>query len=123
MLYVDGGVSLNQKAGYLKMNGKEVFKHAITKLVKIVKDDFTKLLLKMKKIGIKLDGKEIRSNVPEVLQKSEDPVEPFWFSPRRAKRKLRNKTGSPVIWIIWKDIGTQRHVSTPMFLSMKSINS
>ena len=26
------------------------------------------------------------------MQKSEDPVEPFWFSPRRAKRKLRNKT-------------------------------
>ena len=43
-------------------------------------------------IAIKVGGKEIRSNVPEVLQKSEDPVEAFWFSPRRAKRKLRNKT-------------------------------
>ena len=43
-------------------------------------------------IAIKVGGKEIRSNVPEVFQKSEDPVEAFWFSPRRAKRKLRNKT-------------------------------
>ena len=43
-------------------------------------------------IAIKVGGKEIRSNVPEVLQKSEDPVEAFWFSPRQAKRKLRNKT-------------------------------
>ena len=42
--------------------------------------------------AIKVGGKEIRSNVPEVFQKSEDPVEAFWFSPRRAKRKLRNKT-------------------------------
>ena len=37
LLYVDGGVALNQKAGYLRMNGKEVFKHAVTKLVKIIK--------------------------------------------------------------------------------------
>ena len=48
LLYVDGGVALNQKAGYLRMNGKEVFKHAVTKLVKIIK-------LNMKKNNIKVN--------------------------------------------------------------------
>ncbi|MDC0073862.1 ketoacyl-ACP synthase III [Alphaproteobacteria bacterium] len=28
-LYVDGGVGLNQKSGFLRMEGKEVFKHAV----------------------------------------------------------------------------------------------
>ena len=50
LLYVDGGVSLNQKAGHLKMNGKEVFKHAITKLVKIVKLNLKKNNLKINDI-------------------------------------------------------------------------
>jgi sarcosine oxidase subunit alpha len=43
-------------------------------------------------IGRKLGGKEIKLYVPEVLQKSENAVEPFWFMPKQAKRKLRNKT-------------------------------
>ena len=30
--------------------------------------------------------------MPKVKQHVENPVEPFWFTPRRAKRKLRNKT-------------------------------
>jgi 3-oxoacyl-[acyl-carrier-protein] synthase-3 len=32
ILYVDGGVSSTQTAGVLKMQGREVFKHAVTKL-------------------------------------------------------------------------------------------
>ncbi len=32
LLYVDGGVSTTQKAGVLKMAGREVFKHAVEKL-------------------------------------------------------------------------------------------
>ncbi|MDD9715443.1 ketoacyl-ACP synthase III [Dinoroseobacter sp. PD6] len=32
ILYVDGGVSSSQTAGYLRMEGKEVFRHAIEKL-------------------------------------------------------------------------------------------
>ena len=43
-------------------------------------------------IGKKFGGKQIRSDVPKVKQQVENPVEPFWFTPRRAKRKLRNKT-------------------------------
>ena len=43
-------------------------------------------------IGRKLGGKEIKLNVPQVLKKSESAVEPFWFMPKQAKTKLRNKT-------------------------------
>ena len=32
LLYVDGGVSTTQTAGHLRMNGKEVFRHAVEKL-------------------------------------------------------------------------------------------
>ena len=32
LLYVDGGVSSTQTTGYLRMQGQEVFKHAVTKL-------------------------------------------------------------------------------------------
>ena len=34
-LYTTGGVSQNQSAGFIVMNGKEVFKHAVTKLAEI----------------------------------------------------------------------------------------
>ena len=50
LLYVDGGVALNQKAGYLRMNGKEVFKHAVTKLVKIIKFNMKKNNIKVSDI-------------------------------------------------------------------------
>ena len=43
-------------------------------------------------IGRKFGGKQIRSNVPKVKPHLENPVEPFWLMPRKAKRKLRNKT-------------------------------
>ena len=32
LLYVDGGVSTTQTAGYIRMNGREVFRHAVEKL-------------------------------------------------------------------------------------------
>jgi 3-oxoacyl-[acyl-carrier-protein] synthase-3 len=32
ILYVDGGVSTNQRTGFLRMQGKEVFRHAVEKL-------------------------------------------------------------------------------------------
>ena len=50
LLYVDGGVSSNQKAGYLRMNGKEVFKHAVTKLVNIIKLNLKKNNLRVQDI-------------------------------------------------------------------------
>ena len=37
LLYVNGGVASNQKAGHIKMKGKEVFKHAVKKMVSSIK--------------------------------------------------------------------------------------
>lgn len=36
MLYVDGGPSTTQTVGHLRMNGREVFRHAVTNLASIV---------------------------------------------------------------------------------------
>ncbi|PHZ83702.1 beta-ketoacyl-ACP synthase III [Paremcibacter congregatus] len=38
MLYVDGGVSSTKSAGYLRMKGKEVFRHAVVNLANVVKE-------------------------------------------------------------------------------------
>jgi 3-oxoacyl-[acyl-carrier-protein] synthase-3 len=37
-LYVDGGVSSTQSTGYLRMRGKEVFRHAVVNLANVVKE-------------------------------------------------------------------------------------
>ncbi len=36
ILYVDGGPSLNGKVGYVRMEGKEVFRHAVEKLAEVM---------------------------------------------------------------------------------------
>lgn len=36
LLYVDGGVASTQTAGYVRMQGKEVFRHAVTNLANVV---------------------------------------------------------------------------------------
>ena len=36
MLYVDGGPSTTQTAGHITMNGREVFRHAVTRLAEVV---------------------------------------------------------------------------------------
>tara|TARA_R110002073_G_scaffold114291_23_gene251573 strand:- start:937 stop:1914 length:978 start_codon:yes stop_codon:yes gene_type:complete len=38
MLYVDGGVSSTKSTGYLRMKGKEVFRHAVVNLANVVKE-------------------------------------------------------------------------------------
>lgn len=38
LLYVDGGPSTTQTAGFLRMQGKEVFKHAVTNLAGVVEE-------------------------------------------------------------------------------------
>lgn len=45
LLYTDGGASLNQRAGFIKMQGQEVFKHAVTKLAKVTEEALTKASL------------------------------------------------------------------------------
>jgi 3-oxoacyl-[acyl-carrier-protein] synthase III len=42
ILYTDGGVSTNQKAGFLRMAGQEVFKHAVVKLADTTKESLAK---------------------------------------------------------------------------------
>jgi len=37
-LYVDGGVSSTQTSGYLRMQGKEVFRHAVANLASVAKE-------------------------------------------------------------------------------------
>ena len=39
-LYVDGGPSLTQTAGHLRMEGRDVFKHAVGMITDVVKDAF-----------------------------------------------------------------------------------
>jgi 3-oxoacyl-[acyl-carrier-protein] synthase-3 len=39
-LYVDGGPSSTQTVGYLRMEGKEVFKHAVSMITDVIKDAF-----------------------------------------------------------------------------------
>lgn len=41
MLYVDGGVSSNQQTGFVRMEGKEVFKHAVQNLSDVVDEVLT----------------------------------------------------------------------------------
>ena len=50
LLYVNGGVASNQKAGYIKMKGKEVFKHAVKKMVSSIKFNLKKNKLKKEDI-------------------------------------------------------------------------
>jgi 3-oxoacyl-[acyl-carrier-protein] synthase-3 len=46
LLYVNGGVASNQKAGQIKMKGREVFRHAVKKLSDCVKFNLKKNNLK-----------------------------------------------------------------------------
>ncbi|MBK47826.1 MAG: 3-oxoacyl-ACP synthase [Pelagibacteraceae bacterium] len=46
LLYVDGGVASNQKAGHIKMKGKEVFRHAVEKLTNCIETNLKKNNLK-----------------------------------------------------------------------------
>jgi len=50
LLYVNGGVSSNQKAGHIKMKGKEVFKHAVKKIVSSIQFNLKKNKLKKEDI-------------------------------------------------------------------------
>lgn len=51
ILYTDGGVSINQKAGFIKMEGKEVFKHAVTKLADVTLESLEKANIKPEQVN------------------------------------------------------------------------
>jgi 3-oxoacyl-[acyl-carrier-protein] synthase-3 len=50
LLYTNGGPSLNQKAGILLMNGKEVFRHATSKMAAVVVEALQKLNLSVEAV-------------------------------------------------------------------------
>lgn len=51
ILRTDSGVSLNQKAGFLTMEGKEVFKHAVTKLASCTTKSLEKAGIETKEVS------------------------------------------------------------------------
>lgn len=50
ILYTDGGVSFNQKAGFLRMAGQEVFKHAVVKLAETTNESLKKANIKAEEV-------------------------------------------------------------------------
>jgi 3-oxoacyl-[acyl-carrier-protein] synthase III len=66
-LFVDGGPSTTQTAGFLRMEGKEVFKHAVTNLAEVIEVIFEKTGL------------------------SNDDID--WFVPHQANRRIIDATG------------------------------
>jgi len=66
-LWVDGGVSTTQTAGHLRMEGKEVFKHAVTNLADVIEVLFRQTGL----TGTDID----------------------WFVPHQANRRIIDATG------------------------------
>jgi 3-oxoacyl-[acyl-carrier-protein] synthase-3 len=42
LLYVDGAVGLPERSGHLVMNGREVFRHAVTHLAQVVEEALTR---------------------------------------------------------------------------------
>jgi len=97
LLYVDGGPSLNRKAGFLRMEGKEVFRHAVKNLHEIT---------------------------AEVLDKSgltADDVD--WLVPHQANKRIIDKTvdtlkidRSKVIYTV-QDHGNTSAASVPLALA------
>lgn len=97
LLYVDGGVSLNQQAGHLRMEGKEVFRHAVKNL------------------------HEITAQVLEKTGITADQVD--WLVPHQANKRIIDKTvdtlGVPrekVIYTI-QDHGNTSAASVPLALA------
>lgn len=52
ILKTNGGVSFNQKIGFIEMSGKEVFKHAVEKMSKCVQDSLLKAKIKVEDIDL-----------------------------------------------------------------------
>ena len=66
LLYVDGGPSSTRTTGYLRMKGKEVFRHAVTNLAAAIEDSAAKA-------GVKVDDID-------------------WFVPHQANQRILDGT-------------------------------
>lgn len=102
LLYVDGGVSTTQKAGVLKMSGREVFKHAVEKLASSGETA-------LKKAGLTSD-------------------EVDWIVPHQANLRIitstAKKMGVPMdrVVVTVQDHGNTSAASIPLALSVASQN-
>ena len=65
-LYVDGGPSTTKSVGFLRMEGKEVFKHAVTNIASVMRETIAKAGLK--------------------------PADIDWFVPHQANRRILEGT-------------------------------
>ena len=86
-LYVDGGVSSTQTSGYLRMQGREVFRHAVANLAEIA--------------GEALDAAGLT------------PADVDWLVPHQANRRIIDATGKKLGIPAEKTIVTvDRHANT-----------
>lgn len=98
LLYVDGGVSSTQTAGTLVMEGKEVFKHAVTKLAQVGE-------AAMNKVGV-----------------TEADID--WIVPHQANLRIITKTAEKMkvpmdrVIVTVQDHGNTSAASIPLALSV-----
>lgn len=87
MLYVDGGASSSKNVGYVKMEGKEVFRHAVVNLAKVVEE------------ALEANG----------LQ----PADVDWVIPHQANRRIIEGTAKKLNFPIERVVMTvDRHANT-----------
>ncbi len=97
-LWVDGGVSTTQTAGHLRMEGKEVFKHAVTNLADVIE-------VLYRQTG--LTGADID-----------------WFVPHQANRRIIDATGKKLgiapdkVVMTVQDHGNTSAASIPLALDV-----
>ena len=70
LLFTDGGVSKSKSTGFLRMNGKEIFKHAVDKLS-------SSLLMCLEKCNMKINDID-------------------WFIPHQANQRIINAVSNKV---------------------------
>lgn len=75
ILNTNGGVSSNQKAGFIQMQGKEVFKHAVDKMAKSVVDALKKVDLEISDIDLLIPHQANARILNAVAKKLELPEE------------------------------------------------
>jgi 3-oxoacyl-[acyl-carrier-protein] synthase-3 len=75
MLYVDGGPSSTGTAGYLRMKGKEVFRHAVTNLAAVVDEALTANDLQAADIDWLVPHQANRRIIDSTARKLKMPIE------------------------------------------------
>lgn len=97
LLYVDGGPSSTQTVGHVKMNGKEVFRHAVTRMSEVVVEALA---------ANKIDSSEIK-----------------WLVPHQANRRIIDSTAEKLhlppekVVLTVQDHGNTSAASIPLALA------